>query len=507
MKTPPKIYSIELCGLDGYLVQIEADKRRNLPAFVIVGLPDPAVKEARERVHSAIKNSGFPFPRGKTIVNLAPADLKKAGPRYDLPIAIGIIALFDVIPTEELENTIIIGELALDGSVRPINGILSTVEFAKKKGFKKIIVPAKNAGEAALISDIAIIPVRTLKEAIQHLSGELCPIPPTRSIVADRCQIEVDMANIKGQAQAKRALEIAAAGGHNLLFNGAPGAGKTLMAKALPGILPTMTEEEMLEVTKIYSICGLLPGSQPLITKRPFRSIHQTASAVSIVGGGNMPMPGEISLAHRGVLFMDEIAEFPKVVLEVLRQPMENQIITISRARGSLTYPAQFILIAAMNPCPCGYLNSEKTDKICTCSAYQIQNYHKRLSGPLLDRIDIHLNISPVKHDELTNDTKAESSEVIQKRIQKAADIQKRRLQYTTYTKNGEMDSEWTKKYCVPNVEGLQLLKCAIQEMGLSARGYYRILKLARTIADLEEKENIETAHIAEALQYRNKTT
>ncbi len=398
---PSKLHSVELSGLDGHLVEMETDIRRTLPAFVIVGLPDAAVQEAKERVKSALKNSNLSFPRGKVVVNLAPADLRKVGPRYDLPLAIGIAALEAEWNPQKLSESIFLGELALNGAVRGVGGVLASVETAQRLGFKAAFVPKENAQEAALVEGMRIVAVGHLKEAILHLEEKIFPLPIKPKAAVDDSPVDkVDMMSIKGQAQAKRALEIAAAGGHNVLMSGAPGAGKTLMAKALRGILPRMSFREQLEVTKVHSVAGLLKKGRPLICQRPFRVIHHTASAVSIVGGGNTPMPGEITLAHRGVLFLDEIAEFPPQVLEVLRQPLEDRQVTISRARASITYPAHFTLVAAMNPCPCGYLNSQGA-KTCQCPAWKIERYAKKLSGPLLDRIDMHLSVQPVECHEL----------------------------------------------------------------------------------------------------------
>ena len=500
---PSKLISVELHGLEGFLVEIEVDRRGGRPVFTIVGLPDAAVQEAKERVTSAVKNSEFAFPKGKVIVNLAPADLRKFGPRYDLSIALGIITMMKQLSSKTLKDTIAIGELALDGTLRPVNGVLASVEFAVKKGFKKIILPKDNAGEASLIPGIKILPAGNLNEAVLHLQKKIEPLPIIPPVMDKNRNVNVDMAMIKGQAQAKRALEIAAAGGHNILLCGAPGAGKTLMAKAFSGILPSLSLEEKLEISKIYSVAGLLPKNAPLITERPFRSVHHTASAMSIVGGGNMPGPGEISLAHRGVLFMDEIAEFPKMVLEVLRQPLEDNVVTVSRVRGTCTYPCKFTLIAAMNPCPCGYNNVENAKQECACSAIDIQRYEKRLSGPLLDRIDMFVYVNPVDFAELTGHSVQESTETVRARVEKANQIQSARFNGMKIKSNSEMSSSEIEKFCPVADDAKKLLSSAMDQMNISARGYSRILKLARTIADLDGKENITSGHIAEALQYK----
>ncbi len=500
-----KLYSIELVGMEACLVEIEVDKLGGIPHFTIVGLPDAAVKEASERVRSAIKNSDLPFPRSKIVVNLAPADLRKVGPRYDLAIAMGILAIEEEVEPDLLKEIIMTGELALDGKVRPVTGILSSVDFARKTGFKRMMVPADNAHEAALIQGIEILPVRTLREAVLYVKNELRALP-INSKEQNSCRIsEVDMSMVRGQREAKRALEIAAAGGHNLLMSGPPGAGKTLLARALAGILPSMGQEEMLEVTKIYSIAGLIPKSQPLITARPFRSVHHTASAISIVGGGAMPAPGEISLSHQGVLFMDEIAEFPQHVLDVLRQPLESRSITVSRARGSFTYPAEFTLVAAMNPCPCGYFNTGQRSKSCGCTNHQIRQYQKRLSGPLLDRIDLHLDVQPVEHQQLTEAEETENSEMVRQRVEKATRVQRERFKEFRFKKNASMDNRATEKFCKLDKEGKRILEVAVQKMGFSARAYFRILKLARTSADLEGVADIKEKHVAEALHFKNK--
>ena len=502
---PSKVLSIELHGLEGYLVEIEADRRNSLVAFSIVGLPDAAVQEAKERVKSAIINSDYEFPRGKVVANLAPGDLKKFGPRFDLAIAVSVVALKNRVNLKEFRDMIILGELALDGTTRPITGTLASVEAAKKMGFKKVLLPKENAHEAALIPGIKILPAGNLREAILHLNGKLEALPIRQTHKIEEPVFDLDMAIIRGQAQAKRALEIAAAGGHNLLLTGAPGAGKTLMARALNSILPSMSLDEMLEVSKIYSVAGLLPKNQPLITQRPFRLIHHTASAMSIVGGGNIPGPGEVSLAHRGILFLDEVAEFPRQTLEVLRQPIEDRIITVSRVKGTYTYPCQFTLIGAMNPCPCGYKNAEDSKHECTCKPFDIKKYERRISGPLLDRIDLFINVKPVGHSKLMDGKHEESSAEIRKRIELAVQIQRERFTGAKPKCNAEISNRDIDKFCPIDAKAKTLLSSAVDQMGLSARGYFRILKVSRTIADIGQRDSISSTDVAEALQYRQK--
>jgi len=505
LKMLAKIFSGATIGLDSILVTVEVDYvTQGLPAFMIVGLPDKAVEEAKERVRAAIKNSGADFPTHRITVNLAPADLPKEGPAYDLPIALGLLVASGQLEAN-LDDALLLGELSLDGSLRHTNGVLPMTLLAKEKGLKQIFLPATNAKEAAIVRGIKIYPIRSLQTLFNHLTGvekiKVQPHTNYRFLITDS-QAEFDMSEIKGQEHTKRALEIAAAGGHNLFMKGVPGAGKTMLARALPGILPDLTEKEALEVTKIYSISGNLPPGDSVIRQRPFRSPHHTTSRIGLIGGGAHPMPGEISLSHRGVLFLDEFPEFPRHVLEALRQPMEDGIVTISRAAGTITYPAKFIMVAAANPCPCGYLGDEKHQ--CRCLPGQIIRYQKRLSGPILDRIDLHLEVPAVKIEKLTGEgTVAEASASIKKRVQKARDIQQQRFTKTNLICNAEMQTREVKEFCPLDQDCLALLRQAVSQMNLSARSYYRIIKVARTIADLGGEEKITVGHLAEALQYR----
>jgi magnesium chelatase family protein len=501
-----KVFSCAVVGLEGAIVQVEVDISRGLPSITIVGLPDTAVQESRERVRAAIKNSGLHYPGSRLTVNLAPADLRKEGPAYDLPIALGIILANEQL-WADVSSSVFIGELSLDGTVRHTDGILPMVSTAREQGFERVFVPAVDAPEASLIRGLEVFPVESLGRLAMQLQG-LEELERYRAEFdfddSEPPEYVTDMCHIKGQEHVKRALEVAASGGHNVLMTGPPGAGKTLMARAMPSILPSMSIDEALDVTKIYSISGLLPPETPLVRRRPFRAPHHTISHAGLVGGGQWPRPGEISLAHHGVLFLDELPEFGTRVLEVMRQPMEDKVVTISRAQGTLTFPASFMLVAAMNPCPCGYFGDPH--KECTCSLSMVSRYQKRLSGPLLDRIDIHVEVPRVEYEKLTDDRLGEPSEAVRQRVEKARRIQRERFADTDLACNADMGPAQVREYCKLDETGRSLLRAAMQQLQMSARAFHRVLKLSRTIADLAGSEDIQTAHLAEAIQYRPRT-
>jgi magnesium chelatase family protein len=499
-----RVFSCAVIGLDGVIVEVEVDTGQGLPGMTIVGLPDTAVQESRERVQAAIKNMGLPYPRKRIVVNLAPATVRKEGPAYDLPIALGVLVMGELIPQEVVEGALVVGELSLDGSVRHARGVLPMAAVARQQGFKRIFVPEADAAEAALIPDLEVIPVPSLATLYAHLVGRITLEAQAPVLPEDVPALpQTDFSEIKGQEHVKRALEVAAAGGHNVLMIGPPGAGKTLLARAMPGILPRMSIEEALDVTRIYSVADLLPADTPLIRNRPFRAPHHTISHAGLVGGGNWPHPGEISLAHRGVLFLDELPEFGPRVLEVLRQPIEDKVVTISRAQGSVTFPANFQLVAAMNPCPCGYFGDPQ--KPCTCSPPVVTKYQKRISGPLLDRIDIHIEVPRVDYEKLGDKRLGEASAAIRERVEAARQIQRERFAGSSIACNADMRPAEVRKFCDLDEPCRNLMRMAANQLQLSARAYHRILKLARTIADLAGSTNIATAHLAEALQYRPK--
>ena len=500
------LHSATVFGIDACLIDVEVDISSGLPIFSIVGLPDTSVKESRDRVVSAIKNSGFDFPTKKITVNLAPADIKKEGGIFDLPIALGILASSGVLEKKSLQNMCVLGELSLDGKIRPVKGILPIVLSLHKFGITQVIVPEKNKNEACVAKDANVYPFTNLQDVIKFLKKEI-KIDTFKQedffTSNSTLKTSIDFSDIKGQFFAKRATEVACAGGHNMIMIGPPGSGKTMIAKRIPTLLPPMNFEESVETTKIWSVSGLIKAGESLITNRPFRSPHHTTSSVALIGGGSYPKPGEVSLAHNGVLFLDELTEFKRDVLEVLRQPLEDKVVTISRAKHTLTFPASFMLIASMNPCPCGNYGS---DKECLCNPYQIKKYRAKISGPLMDRIDIQIEVSALKIDEITSNSNVavETSKQIKERVIKARNIQYKRFEGRNIYCNAQMGPKEIKKYCVLEESAGMMLHNAIEKLGFSARAYDRILKVARTIADLADSEIIQSNHIAEAIKYRN---